>query len=339
MLLPIDLNNLTIGTTVGGLILIQGYTKQLNTQSKAPVNGTAVYQGKTVTFKVWQGVAQDILNTGDYTGMIAAVTGKVTEYRDNLDLTIDTINFNHGITDKALFYKSVDTQQVWSNVQTFLNSNMNSEGMPVLNAIFSVEGVMQKFQTTWAGAKMHDAQVGGLMNHTYKMLRIAETLIMNDKRLEPMKDLLYLSILVHDIGKIKEITDGGVYTPLSFVGHRTFGIELLVPLKETIVQSYNEEFYYEVLAVVQGHHGKEYGDAPTSIMSQIVAYIDMLESQTTGFLDRIEVEDVRVATDKHVYHDGNRLHVYNYGKVLGEENVPVLNPNMTQPYNGNLNGN
>ena len=57
------------------------------------------------------------------------------------------------------------------------------------------------------------------------MLRLARTLIENDSRLAPWADLLYLSIILHDIGKVLEIEDG-VYIELSYISHRVLGAEI-----------------------------------------------------------------------------------------------------------------
>lgn len=309
MLIPIDLHNLAIGQQLNGLIYIQSYTKQLNPESKAPGNGKAVFQGKTVNFKVWKGPTQDILNNGDYEGQIAAISGVVTSYRDELDITISTIDFAHGFTDLGAFYKSVDVPKLWGDFGAFVGTHLSREATNVLNAVFGDAKVLEAFKVTWAGAKMHDAQVGGLMNHTFKMLRIAETLVQNDVRLEPEKDLLYISIIVHDIGKILEIGSGGIYTSNSFVGHRTLGLEIIARHRETIVSNFNETFYYKVLSVIQGHHGAEFGDAPTTVIAQIVAFIDMLESQTTSFLDKIENKDYREDINKYFFYNNYRLNI------------------------------
>ena len=58
---------------------------------------------------------------------------------------------------------------------------------------------------------MHDAQIGGLLNHTMKMMRIAKVVYQNEPRMEQLenyKDMLYLGVILHDIGKIYEMNYG-----------------------------------------------------------------------------------------------------------------------------------
>lgn len=292
-MLPIDLRTLNPGDKVSGLILIQSYEKQLNTESKAPLYGFCTYQGKSMKFKIWKGQTQDAFNANDYTGQIALINGDVSMYQGNPEITLQTAIFTHGVTDKALFYKSADIETIFTEFSQFIAKALSPKALNFMNELFRDPNFLDQYKKTWAGEKMHDAQVGGLLNHTFKMLKITRTLIANDARLAPYSDILYLGIIVHDIGKIQEIGVDGTYKSNGFIGHRTIGIEILHQHKAYLVENFSEDFYYHLQAIVQGHHGAEFGDAPTTVWAQVVAYIDMLESQTTGFLDRINNEEFK----------------------------------------------
>lgn len=305
---PINLHEVKDGDVVSGLLYISFYTKKLDPASRAPVNGQATYKGKSMGFKIWDSYMQHIFNTNDLTGSIIAVKARAGVYKDNLELTLEEINFNHGVTDTSIFFKSVDVEKVFADFVEFMRLNLSEKGMILLSNIFKNENLTHAFKTCWAGSKMHDAQVGGLMNHTLKMLRLAKTLMENDSRLTEWSDLIYICIIFHDIGKIYEINEGGVYTPNSFVTHRTLGTELVIRQKDLIVEAYGETFFYHILAVQQQHHGKEFGDNPTTIWSYIIHLIDMLESVVTGFLDRMEAKDYNIKNgQKQVWFNGTNL--------------------------------
>jgi 3'-5' exoribonuclease len=123
------------------------------------------------------------------------------------------------------------------------------------------------------------------------MLNITEVLLSNDPRLSEMyKDLLVLGVALHDVGKVIEMKDG-VYQPNSFVSHRTFGAEFLMENKHAIVLNSSLNFYYQLLAVMQGHHG-EFEEPAKTVVTQIVHLIDMLESGVTGLMDRIAADNL-----------------------------------------------
>lgn len=308
-MLPINLHEVKDGHRVSGLLLISSYTKKLDPTSRAPLYGQATFQGKTVGFKIWDAVLQNVFNTQNLEGVIIAVNADAGVYKNNLELTLKDIQFDHGFTDKHAFYKSIDIEPVFQNFGQFINSNLSPKAVIVVATLFQEQGLYEPFKTTWAGAKMHDAQVGGLMNHTLKMLRLAKTLIENDSRLAQWSDLIFLSIILHDIGKIHEIGEGGVYTDISFAGHRTFGIEIVAKHKTLFVENFDEKFYYHILEVISGHHG-EYGDPPKTIWAYIVHLIDMLESQVTGFLDKVTNNELNEKNgNKVVWSNGTNLYV------------------------------
>ena len=141
---------------------------------------------------------------------------------------------------------------------------------PMLEGRFLIEG---------AATRHHDNVVGGLANHTTKMLRLLSALLFNNPELQKSADLLTFSIFMHDIGKIFEYRDLDV-GEYWFANHRVRGIEFLSEIKDEIIARYDENFYRQVQSVIAGHHGP-YGDRPTTVAAVIVHYIDVLESQAT----------------------------------------------------------
>jgi 3'-5' exoribonuclease len=306
IVLPIDLLAIKDGDKVEGLIFISSYIKKLDPTSRAPLNGLAYYHGKTLGFKMWDGNLQNIFNTNNLEGSIVKVTGEVGTYNTKTELTVTSVSFDHGFTDKTAFFKSVDVPVVFQTFVDFINTSLSQNAVALVSHIFSAEALFDPFKTTFAGARMHDAQVGGLMNHTMKMLNIAKVLVANDERLAPYADLLYVNIILHDIGKVKEL-DFTTYTLNSFVTHRTMGMEYIIPHKDKVIELFSETFYYHILAVQQGHHG-EYGDKPTTIWAYIIHLIDMVESQTTAFLDKLSVGEIKVKNgQKTVWNNGTDL--------------------------------
>ncbi|SEN92829.1 hypothetical protein [Paenibacillus sp. OK076] len=303
---PIDLHSVRDGEIINGLIYITDYTPKTDAAGKAPIYGTCHYYGKTIGFKICDEYLQNNLNINNLVGAIALIKGNVDSYNDKIELTLTEINFQHGVTDINIFYKRVDVESVFKSFVQFVNSNLTQPAATLLFGIFQKENLFDPFKVTWAGAKMHDAQIGGLMNHTMKMLRLARTLIENDSRLAPWADLLYLSIILHVIGKVLEIEDG-VYTGLSYISHRVFGAEITMRNKDEIVVTFGEKFYYDIISVQLGHHG-EFADKPVTIWAYIVHLIDMLEAHTTGFLDKLENGDFKTKNgQKTVYVNSSNL--------------------------------
>lgn len=303
----LDLAHVTENVPYEGLVFIQSYQKKLD-DSRRPLNGVLFHQGATLNFKIWDKSLQDILNNNDFNGKIAHVTGTGGSYNGVKDITINSLNFSHGFTDITAFLKSVNIEEKFQQFATFINANISQNGVALISELFGRENLYEPFKTAWAAKKMHDAQVGGLMNHTTKMLNIAKTLVDNDPRLVPYKDILYVGIILHDIGKVVELDHMGNYTKDSVNGHRTIGVEYVVRNKDLFITHFDQMFYMHILEIITGHHGEQYGDAPKTAWSYISHLIDMLDSQLTGILDQIEVNNV---TD----YNGNKA-VWNHGNNL-----------------------
>lgn len=303
----LDLTDITDYVSYEGLVLIQSYQKKLD-DSKRPLNGELTCQGKTLKFKVWDAGIQGLLNNNELEGKIALISGKGGSYNGIKDITIESIRFDHGFTDLSAFVKAVNIDNVFAKFASFINENLSPNGISLVTNLFNKEGLMDSFKHAWAAKRMHDAQIGGLMNHTTKMLNLGKAMIDNDPRLLPFKDIIYIGISFHDIGKIFELDDMGNYTKNSFAGHRTIGVEIMARNKDLFLQYFDEEFYYHILEIITGHHGQEWGDEPKTVWAYIVHLIDMLDSQMTGMMDAIAVNEV-------VDHNGNNA-VWHPGKTV-----------------------
>lgn len=291
----LDLKNLKVGMALSDCVVyVQDYKKKSYADGKKFfIVGNFVNQGESIPFKVWDAEMVNALDMNDISGKVVKITGSVTSYLNQLE--IKAVSFDVNVGEQypvSMFLKSVDVANVFQVFVDFVNNELSENGIKLLMGIFKAENLFPRFKEEFAGSKMHDALIGGLMHHTVKMLRLAKALSDNEPRLvnvKDYKDILFIGVILHDIGKVYEM-NLGVYQPNSFVTHRTLGAELLIKYKEIIVQLYDETFYYQLIAILQGHHG-EYGDKPTTILAYIVHLIDMLESQTTGLFDKIENND------------------------------------------------
>ena len=311
----LDLKSVKDGMSLSGCVVyFANYERKLKKDGKSfYIAGNLVNKEDSLSFKVWDSSLVEALTQNDMSGRVVKVTGSIGSFMNNLDLTIKGIEPVDEIQyPKSLFLKSADVDGLFREFSLFIKDNLSENGLKCLQFIFQKENLFARFKEEFAGSKMHDAQVGGLLNHTMKMMRIAKVVYENEPRMNSLahyKDMLYLGVILHDIGKIYEM-NLGVYTENSFVTHRMLGIELLVKYKPVFVQCFDENFYYELISVLQGHHGAEWGDAPNTVLAYLIHLIDMVDSQTTGIFDKIERNEVAMkANNMSVYVDGRYLTV------------------------------
>lgn len=311
----LDLKSVKDGTILSECIVYLASYKKLPKKDGKTfyIAGNLAKQEDSLSFKVWDSSLVEALSQNDISGSVVKISGSVGSYMNALDVKVTSVEpVSEEEFPKSLFLKSADVEGLFKEFTDFVNTELSPKAVKILLGIFKSENLFNRFKEEFAGSKMHDAQIGGLLNHTMKMMRIAKVVYQNEPRMEQLenyKDMLYLGVILHDIGKIYEM-NYGVYQENSYVTHRLLGIELLVKYKSAIIDLYDADFYYELISVLQGHHGKEFGDAPTTVLAFIVHLIDVLESQTTGIFDKIERNDYTMrAGSMSVYVDGSYLSV------------------------------
>ncbi|HHU03397.1 MAG TPA: HD domain-containing protein [Fastidiosipila sp.] len=281
----INLNEAILnGRTSSGLIYVNS-DPQVRPGRKDYILGDLMYKGKVVQFRSWDDDVLEILRAhgkGIYRADTLGQEYKSFSYINirSIDLYVDNSVSEEDFQDCI---PQEELESKWTEALEQLQARGLSDACrKLIDDVVNDPELEGRFFTEGAAIKHHDNLIGGLWNHSSKMLRILIALLDNNKELLPSVDLMTFSVVAHDIGKVFE------YDALSmsehwYANHRVRGIEFLVKYRERIIDSYSEQFYRQVQAVIAGHHG-EYGDRPTTVAAVIVHYIDSLESQATELL-------------------------------------------------------
>ena len=285
----LDLKNLKAGMLISGeSVLVKDYsilTYKKNDELKPYVKGLVSSKGVDVEFVVWDYDLIEKFKSNNYLNVVVNIWGDSSMYQDKINLKLSRVEIAEGILPEMLM-ASYDVVALTEEFYTFING-LSPKIKTITDALFASD-IGKRFFIEFAVSKMHDAAIGGVLNHTLKMLKITKILFDNDSRLENVvnKDLLYLGVISHDVGKVYEYYNGA-RTSTSFVTHNTSGVEMLHDIKDLIVDCYVLVFYNHLIAIVMGHHG-QYGEPPQTVWAYIVHLVDMLESKTTGIVDAIE---------------------------------------------------
>lgn len=215
-----------------------------------------------------------------YTNKVIDIDGVINTYKG-----INEVKVYSAVPtddDVSPYIRSLDLDSLASTFMNFLKTHIDDNYFEVLKVVFSSVS-FEKFVRGYAATSHHDNISGGLINHTLKMLRIAEVVLTNLPELNFMKNRIYTGIVLHDIGKIDCYTSTGGVDTLNYVDHKALGIEKLAQLKLQIISHISEEEYYQLIAIILGHHG-EFGEPCHSVATQIINMIDILESQTTNIV-------------------------------------------------------
>lgn len=239
------------------------------------------------TAKLWSAPSAD---TSQYIDKALHITGNVKEYKKVKEISIDSIEVLDD-SEKVRLMPRLDLDNLCKEFMQFLKSHITKEYFEALKIIFEAVG-FENYVTAYAANSHHDNICGGLINHTLKMLQIAEVIIRQHGELKQWNNRIYTGIVLHDIGKIYCYSKTGSVTELNYVDHKALGIEILSQNKDAVVEKIGVDEYYQLMAIILGHHG-EFGEPCHSVATQIVSYIDLLDSQVTGMIQLMKQVDFK----------------------------------------------
>ena len=267
-------------------LLIKTVTKGVANNGNPYLNVTFQDKTGTIEGKVWDAkgeMAQNIV-----AGYIGVVSAEVLKYRDNLQLKI--LGFEpveqSRIKDMGRFVpiSNIPLDELRKVVDGAV-SDIKDE---ILNSIVTtiMNRVEKDFYEYPAASKNHHEFVRGLATHVYGMLRLANVLC--DLYPELNRDLLYAGVILHDVGKITELS-GTVLTEYTMEGKLLGHISIV----QAMIYDVSKDLGYETSEqsvclrhMVLSHHGEyEYGSPVLPMLkeAEILCYIDNIDARMNMF--------------------------------------------------------
>ena len=226
-------------------------------------------------------------------GMVIYVTGKVSRYKDSLQIGI-TDAYPQDNPDLSDFMpnsgRSVD--EMVAELRTLVAS-MQEPWQGFITHLLLDEPFLKKYSASPAARAMHHAAVGGLLEHSLSMARFAEVAASNYPYVN--RDLLVSGALVHDMGKVWEYTlDGefGTSDDGHLVGHITRAA-IYIESEAKKFGQINETDLRELLHLVVSHHGTlEWGSPvqPKTLEAILLHQLDLMDSRVQGYFDFLRSE-------------------------------------------------
>lgn len=250
---------------------------------------------------------------------IVAVKAKVRTYQGKLQLNVSDIRR----VDEALpleivsaFFPGSETeasilqQEYFQTVEGLRSTSLSA----LFHALNEKKESLEKFFFYPASVGVHHMYIGGLLEHSLSMSRMARQaagILGGDM------DITIAGCLLHDIGKIEEIDvrKGFQYTDRGrLLGHISLGVKILDDLVREVSLP---DHYADALAhIIVSHHGvEEWGSPkkPMFIEAMIVHYLDNLDAKVMGVKEHMKenMEDERWSE----YH---RLYESRFYKFMAE---------------------
>lgn len=257
-----------------------------------------VLQDKTGTIdaKIWDpnnaGIADfDALDYID-------VVGDITSFQGALQVNVKRVRLcseGEYNPDDYLPVSKRDRKEMLLELRALIKTIENRHYKMLLEDIFVKDEAFTKvFCTSSAAKSVHHGFVGGLLEHSLNVAKLCDDYTKTYKHLN--RDLLITSALLHDIGKVKELslfpqndyTDEG-----NFLGHIVMGSEMVSDYTREIPDFPTMELM-QLKHCILSHHGElEYGSPKKPAIMEAVAlnFADNTDAKLQIFTEVLDQTD------------------------------------------------
>ena len=233
----------------------------------------------------------DITSTG-----FVGIEGEQEMYQDKLQIKITDIWFHEPTTDELTELlpstrKNID--EMFAEVSALIQSLEHPAAKALGAAYLDDAKLMEDFRIAPAAMQIHHAWIGGLLEHTLQLMKLADVMLPNYPRLN--RDIILFSLFIHDLGKVEELRwdRGFEYTREgNLIGHIALGAMWLEDKAKVSEENLGEPLPDGFLTVMQhivlSHHGQlEHGAAklPSTPEAIFVSQLDNLDAHTPTALD------------------------------------------------------
>jgi 3'-5' exoribonuclease len=236
-----------------------------------------------VDAKMWDNV-QEVADTFGKDDFVR-VRGEVSLYNNRMQFTIHRLQrVDDREVDLADFLPASqrDPLEMDAELRAVTGSIRNPYLRGLLEAILADDTVAQAYRRAPAAKGIHHAFLGGLLEHVLSLCRLADFMALHYPWID--RDLLLTGVVLHDIGKIRELgyqRSFGYTTEGQLLGHMQIALRL-VGDKLPQVPGFPAKLRDLVEHMILSHHGQlEFGSPKVPLFPEalLLHHLDNLDSK------------------------------------------------------------
>lgn len=230
--------------------------------------------------KIWN--FTDEMRNALVSGEVYKVIARTKQYQNRTQLNILSIEkvIDNGNIDLSKYYEHAKIDG--NTLATKINDYFQKIDNVILQNVVSIllKKHFNEFFEYPAAVTMHHNYYYGLAYHTYSMLKLSDVYLEQYPFIN--KDLVYAGVILHDIGKITELSGpkGTEYTKMGrLLGHISLGANEIYEVAKELNVEESEEII-NLLHIILSHHGQlEYGSpkepmTPEALLIHLLDYSD-----------------------------------------------------------------
>ena len=245
--------------------------------------------------KMWDNVSA-VAETFDRDDFVQ-VKGLVQVFQNRRQLTIHRLQFvSDKDVDLADFLPASrrDVQEMFSELHGIVMGMSNPYLKGLLAAFFADEDIARAYRVAPAAKSVHHAYIGGLIEHVLSMCKLAKMTAAHYEGIDG--DLLLAGVILHDIGKIRELSFERTFTYTTegqLIGHIQIALRMVAE-KIRAVPGFPPKLRMLLEHMILSHHGSlEFGSSkvPQFAEAMLLHQIDNMDSKMETFRNSVAMDD------------------------------------------------
>ena len=233
--------------------------------------------------RMWEEFASAMETCGE--GCFVKVQGQISKYQNRFQITLARMRLAADAeVDVSDFVPATkyDVSEMWSELRGYVDGFSNEDLKRLVFAFLDDEQIGGAYREAPAAKMLHHAWLGGLLEHVLFLVRICKAAAPFYPEVDA--DLLVTGAILHDIGKVKELTWGTSFSYSlegQLIGHISIAQGMLREKVKTL-PDFPEKLRILVEHMILSHHGKyEFGSPklPMTPEALLLSALDDLEAK------------------------------------------------------------
>ena len=218
-------------------------------------------------------------------GCYVKVNGRIGRYKGKFQITVQKMRLAADSEIDPADYQPAtrfNIDEMWVELRGYVSAFANDDLKRLVFAFLDDEAIAAAYKIAPAAMRLHHAWLGGLLEHVLTLVRVCRATAPYYPEVDP--DLLVTGAILHDIGKIRELSwkSSFNYTPEGqMIGHISIAHGMLREKMQSIAP-FPERLRILVEHMVLSHHGKyEFGSPklPMTPEALLLSALDDLEAK------------------------------------------------------------
>jgi 3'-5' exoribonuclease len=233
--------------------------------------------------RMWEEFASAVATCGE--GCYVKVQGQISKYQGKFQITLTKMRLAaESEIETADFVPTTkfDIGEMWAELRGYVDAFSNAQLKRLVFAFLDDEQIGAAYREAPAAKVLHHAWIGGLLEHVLTLVRVCRAIAPFYPEVDV--DLLVTGAILHDIGKVRELSWGSSFSYTlegQMIGHISIAQGML---REKIagLPGFPEKLRVLVEHMILSHHGKyEFGSPklPMTPEAVLLSALDDVEAK------------------------------------------------------------